>query len=178
METLIRLSTAHARARLSKTIDEIDAQTAVEMVQFSHFQKVLEKPNKRKRSNSGDQSEDDSDDDMEIYLNKPTSRRSAPVDGTDTQPSEAMDTTLTTTIEEVPCEIAPEPVSESKMKEFRQYLLEFLSGQNEIEEQRLYELFANNRQKCNFSEGEIKYCLEQMKQQDKVFIAENIIHLI
>lgn len=179
METLIRLSTAHARARLSKTIDEVDAQTAVEMVQFSHFQKVLEKPHKRKRLNSDDQS-DDSDDDFEIYLNKPTSRKTASVEDAGQQPTDAMDTTLTTTIEEIPSEIAsePVPVSEPKMKEFRQHLLEFLGGQSEIAVQKLYELFASNRQKYDFSEGEIKFCLEQMKQEDKVFIAENVIHLI
>ena len=33
LETLIRLSTAHAKARLSKTVDREDAETAIELVQ-------------------------------------------------------------------------------------------------------------------------------------------------
>merc|ERR1719167_1691962 len=48
LETLIRLSTAHAKARLSKTVDAEDAETAIELVQFAYFKKVLNKPKKRR----------------------------------------------------------------------------------------------------------------------------------
>jgi len=37
---MIRLSTAHAKCRLSKIIDIEDAQAAVELVQFAYFKKV------------------------------------------------------------------------------------------------------------------------------------------
>ena len=37
---MIRLSTAHAKARLSKTVDLEDAQAAIELVQFAYFKKV------------------------------------------------------------------------------------------------------------------------------------------
>ena len=40
LETLIRLSTAHAKARLSKTVGAEDAEAAIEMVQFAYFKKV------------------------------------------------------------------------------------------------------------------------------------------
>jgi DNA replication licensing factor MCM3 len=37
---MIRLSTAHAKARLSKTIDLEDAEAAVELIEFAYFKKV------------------------------------------------------------------------------------------------------------------------------------------
>uniref|UniRef100_A0A8D0GGT9 DNA replication licensing factor MCM3 n=1 Tax=Sphenodon punctatus TaxID=8508 RepID=A0A8D0GGT9_SPHPU len=60
LETLIRLSTAHAKARVNKTVDLQDAKAAVELVQFAYFKKVLEKEKKRKK-----QTEDDTDTEKE-----------------------------------------------------------------------------------------------------------------
>uniref|UniRef100_A0A9J8CGT1 DNA replication licensing factor MCM3 n=1 Tax=Cyprinus carpio carpio TaxID=630221 RepID=A0A9J8CGT1_CYPCA len=42
LETLIRLSTAHAKARMSKVVEMIDTDVAVELVQFAYFKKVSE----------------------------------------------------------------------------------------------------------------------------------------
>ena len=49
LETLIRLSTAHAKARLSKNITVEDAQAAIELVQYAYFKRVLEKEKKKRR---------------------------------------------------------------------------------------------------------------------------------
>ena len=40
LETLIRLSTAHAKARLSVKVLAEDAEAAIEMVQYAYFKKV------------------------------------------------------------------------------------------------------------------------------------------
>ncbi len=40
LETLIRLSTAHAKARMSKAVELADSEVAVELVQFAYFKKV------------------------------------------------------------------------------------------------------------------------------------------
>lgn len=37
LETLIRLSTAHAKSRLSETVDELDARNAVSLVKYSYY---------------------------------------------------------------------------------------------------------------------------------------------
>lgn len=40
LETLIRLSTAHAKARISKSVELEDSEVAVELVQYAYFKKV------------------------------------------------------------------------------------------------------------------------------------------
>lgn len=62
LETLIRLSTAHARARMSKQITKEDATAAIELIQFAVFEKVTLKEKKRRRANDGEGSDSQDDD--------------------------------------------------------------------------------------------------------------------
>ena len=79
LETLIRLATAHAKARLSSTVDEKDADEAEKILKFALFKEMPEKEdgrNKRRRtgnvtvvssdsSGEGSDDNDDSDDDSD-----------------------------------------------------------------------------------------------------------------
>ena len=77
LETLIRLATAHAKARLSLKVQETDAMAAEELLRFALYKEVLKRKRKTKKrrlnTNAGnrqgsadsDESEEDSDDDAE-----------------------------------------------------------------------------------------------------------------
>jgi DNA replication licensing factor MCM3 len=67
LETLIRLSTAHAKARLSHTVDEKDAHAAEEILRFALFKEVVKataKP-KRRKLNADAVESDESDSEEE-----------------------------------------------------------------------------------------------------------------
>ena len=55
LETLIRLSTAHAKARLSTKVQERDARAAEALLRFALFKEVAKrsKRNKKRRLNTG-----------------------------------------------------------------------------------------------------------------------------
>lgn len=69
LETLIRLSTAHAKARLSSRVEKSDAEAAEQILKFALFRELAVKENERNKrrrtgaANSSDESEGDSDDD-------------------------------------------------------------------------------------------------------------------
>ncbi|KAL2153359.1 hypothetical protein VTH82DRAFT_4514 [Thermothelomyces myriococcoides] len=75
LETLIRLATAHAKARLSNRVEEQDAAAAESILRFALFKEVVEDESRKKRrktrpledeedsSSSGDDGDSDSDGD-------------------------------------------------------------------------------------------------------------------
>jgi len=66
LETMIRLSTAHAKARLSKTVDREDAEAAVELIQYAYFKKVERKQKKRRHSEAEEEGESSQGEEEEV----------------------------------------------------------------------------------------------------------------
>lgn len=62
LETLIRLATAHAKVRLSRSIEVKDAKVAEEMLRYALFKEVARKRNKRSRANDTPMDSEEEDD--------------------------------------------------------------------------------------------------------------------
>ncbi|KAH7371135.1 MCM2/3/5 family-domain-containing protein [Pyrenochaeta sp. MPI-SDFR-AT-0127] len=71
LETLIRLSTAHAKSRLSKRVEQKDAEVAEQILRFALFKEVVEDDRRKRRktardpdamSTDGESSDDDDED--------------------------------------------------------------------------------------------------------------------
>ncbi|KAJ6080235.1 hypothetical protein N7467_009988 [Penicillium canescens] len=67
LETLIRLSTAHAKARLSSRVDEKDAKHAESILRYAMFKEVVEDERRKRRKVTS--FEDSSDEDSDPELN-------------------------------------------------------------------------------------------------------------
>ncbi|KAH9421184.1 MCM DNA helicase complex subunit [Dermatophagoides pteronyssinus] len=186
LETLIRLSTAHARARLSKSIDVVDAKAAVEMVQFSHFQKVLEKPGKRE--DEDDEIDDEMDDDEnDVYAlrfddddNKPIrSRKSRHIDQDEPMDIGEQTTKLTTKIE---VSMTASPLTEmpdSRFKEFRQFLYKIFR-EHKLSSLNMDKIYKSCEEegKSKFTRAEIDFALAKMNDLNQIFISNDMVILI
>lgn len=83
LETLIRLSTAHAKARLSNRVEEQDAKEAEAILRFALFKEVVEDGRRKRRrlnaldsDSDEDMSSDDSSDDDDDTFRPPRTRTS------------------------------------------------------------------------------------------------------
>lgn len=65
LETLIRLSTAHAKSRLSDKVQEEDAEVAKEILSFALYKEVKKADRNKKRRKVTRSNEDDSDEDSD-----------------------------------------------------------------------------------------------------------------
>lgn len=91
LETLIRLATAHAKARLSPRVEERDASAAEDILRYALFKDVVKRQRRKKRKlNNGGASarrgdgeegsdDDDEDENSEEEEEAPPERMTAPV---------------------------------------------------------------------------------------------------
>uniref|UniRef100_A0A8C5MQG7 DNA replication licensing factor MCM3 n=1 Tax=Leptobrachium leishanense TaxID=445787 RepID=A0A8C5MQG7_9ANUR len=193
LETLIRLSTAHAKIRMSKSVDLRDAEAAVELVQYAYFKKVLEKEKKRKKHDDGSGSEDEevqTQTDAETRKKRRTSRAK---DGDQPDPYEFSDseetsvqvhTPKTPDARREPMETDEDPskaasLSGDRLKTFKAALLDAFKAAHaqSIAMPALLDAINKNND-SPFSQGEVKAALELMEDANHIMVSDNIIFLI
>ncbi|KAJ3128223.1 MCM DNA helicase complex subunit [Nowakowskiella sp. JEL0407] len=80
LETLIRLSTAHAKARLSPRVEQIDCEVIAEILKFALFEELMTKPRttKKRKVKEGEEEESDEEEDENEDSQDPAERFQRP----------------------------------------------------------------------------------------------------
>nr|XP_020646290.1 DNA replication licensing factor MCM3 [Pogona vitticeps] len=195
LETLIRLSTAHAKARMSKNVDRQDAEAALELVQFAYFKKVLEKEKKRKKQADEDTDvETDGEIPQENEKRQKKRRKSHAGDQEEPMDGEAYDPyDFSGTEEEMPEVQAhtPKPsepsgtgaptstLSEPRLKAFKSALFEVFKAAHaqSVGLKSLMESI-NRDNPSPFSSNEVKAALEKMQDDNQIMMSDDIVFLI
>ena len=175
-------------------MDAVDAKAAVEMVQYSHFQKVLEKPRKRK-SGAGDEEGSDVDseeeeEEMEVEESAPTAsssrrseKRTRDVYEFDAETGDSQPQPTTRKPE------APKPklieLSDERLKAFKQFLFKIFRKEmsQSILKSKVCECVRQEAEgdgdgKLNFTDDEVESALLKMQDNNQIFLSGDLVILV
>lgn len=197
LETLIRLSTAHAKARMSKAVELEDSEVAVELVQFAYFKKVLEKEKKRSRQERDSGSEEEEDEESTQRSQRATRKRGrrgsqgsepySPYDFSEEQDVPDIQARSPKPTkprrEEEPMDASSQAedaeLSAERLKEFKSSLFSvFQSAHAQSVKMKTLMEDINKERQNRFSEPEVRTALARMQDDNQVMVADDIIFLI
>lgn len=185
LETMIRLSTAHAKARMSREVTAHDAEAAIELIQYAYFKKILEKEKKKRRRHS--QSSDEEED-----KERRVKRSRIPVDSDRveeilSQPSlqsqndvEISSSNAGTELQVSSMEVdTPSTISEDRFTIFKTMLNNIFKEERtpSLTLSRIKESLSS-QSATSFSDTEINAAIERMTDDNQIMMSDGIVFRI
>ncbi|MED6244999.1 MCM DNA helicase complex subunit [Ataeniobius toweri] len=197
LETLIRLSTAHAKARMSKAVELEDTEVAVELVQFAYFKKVLEKEKKRSRQEHDSGSEEEDDEEAPASQRSQRTRKRGRLGSQGSEPYSPYDFSEEQDVPEIqagtpkpakpqqeePMEATSQAegaeLSAERLKEFKSSLFTVFQSAH-AQSVKMAKLMdeVNKERERQFAEPEVRAALARMQDDNQVMVADDIVFLI
>ncbi|CAF3979333.1 unnamed protein product [Rotaria sp. Silwood2] len=194
LESMIRLATAHAKCRMSKTVDPEDSEVAIDLVQFAIFKKVLEK-NKRKKDINKEQTHDDDEeleedkenDEGDMETDNSTSQPATPkrrrqpssTDAPQGDSGSAMKRQrrparkVTGGDDESAPVVSQITISSARLDVFKTHLSTFIDRQPSVTTQEIFDYMKEHD--STFNEDEIRMALAKMQDENQIMLAGEIV---